>query len=148
MNNITIAGTLGRDAEIKYMANGDAVTSFSVADSQGKDRPTTWWSCSLFGKRAESLSPYLLKGSAVTVSGSVTEREWTDKEGSKRKSMDVRVQDIALQGGRKDSAPSQQAQQAPQRQAHKPAGGGGFEDMDDDIPFANAMRGAARCLAM
>ena len=130
MNSITIAGTLGRDAEIKYMANGDAVTSFSVADSQGKDKPTTWWSCSLFGKRAESLSQYLLKGSAVTVSGSVTEREWTDKEGGKRKSMDVRVQDIALQGGKRDAAP----QQAPQRQAQKPAPSG-FDDMDGDIPF-------------
>ena len=130
MNSITIAGTLGRDAEIKYMANGDAVTSFSVADSQGKDKPTTWWSCSLFGKRAESLSQYLLKGSAVTVSGSVTEREWTDKEGSKRKSMDVRVQDIALQGGKRDAAP----QQAPQRQAQKPAPSG-FDEIDSDVPF-------------
>lgn len=132
MNNLTIAGQLGKDAEIKYMPNGDAVASFSVADSQGKDKPTIWWNCSLFGKRAESLSQYLLKGSAVTISGSVTEREWTDKEGSKRKSMDVRVQDIALQGGRKDSAPS--PQQAPQRQAQKPAASG-FDDNDLDVPF-------------
>lgn len=132
MNNLTIAGQLGKDAEIKYMPNGDAVASFSVADSQGKDKPTIWWNCSLFGKRAESLSQYLLKGSAVTVSGSVTEREWTDKEGGKRKSMDVRVQDIALQGGRKDSAPA--PQQAPQRQAQKPAPSG-FDDMDSDVPF-------------
>ena len=130
MNNLTIAGQLGKDAEIKYMPNGDAVASFSVADSQGKDKPTIWWSCSLFGKRAESLSQYLLKGSAVTVSGSVTEREWTDKEGSKRKSMDVRVQDIALQGGKRDAAP----QQAPQRQAQKPAPSG-FDEIDSDVPF-------------
>ena len=131
MNNLTIAGQLGKDAEIKYMPNGDAVASFSVADSQGKDKPTIWWNCSLFGKRAESLSQYLLKGSAVTVSGSVTEREWTDKEGGKRKSMDVRVQDIALQGGKRDSATTQQA---PQRQAQKPAPSG-FDDMDSDVPF-------------
>ena len=130
MNNLTIAGQLGKDAEIKYMPNGDAVASFSVADSQGKDKPTIWWNCSLFGKRAESLSQYLLKGSAVTVSGSVTEREWTDKEGGKRKSMDVRVNDIALQGGKRDAAP----QQAPQRQAQKPAASG-FDDMDSDVPF-------------
>ena len=130
MNNITIAGSLGRDAEIKYMGNGDPVASFSVADSQGKDKPTIWWNCSLFGKRAESLSQYLLKGSAVTVTGSVTEREWTDKDGQKRKSMDVRVNDIALQGGKRDAAP----QAAPaQRTAPKQASG--FDDMDDDIPF-------------
>jgi len=144
MNNLTIAGQLGKDAEIKYMPNGDPVASFSVADSQGKDKSTIWWNASLFGKRAESLAPYLTKGQAVTITGTVTEREWVDKEGGKRKSMDVRVQDIALQGGKRDEAPRQE----PQRQAAKPAGGGGFEDMNDDIPFANAMRGAARCLAM
>ena len=132
MNNLTIAGSLGRDAEVKYLANGDAVASFSVADSAGRDKPTIWWNCSMFGKRGESLAPYLLKGSAVTVSGSVTEREWTDKDGQKRKSMDVRVSDVALQGGKRDTAP----QAAPaQRTAPKQASG--FEDAfgDDSIPF-------------
>ena len=123
MNNISIAGTLGKDAEIRYLPNGDAVCNFSVADSMGKDKGTIWWNCQLFGKRAESLSQYLVKGQAVTVSGNVTEREWNDKEGNKRKTMDVRVQDVALQGGRKEQ------QEAP-RQAPKPA------PMDDsDVPF-------------
>lgn len=131
MNSITIAGALGKDAEIRYLTNGDAVCGFSVADSQGKEKPTIWWSCQLFGKRAEALSQYLIKGQAVTVSGSVSEREWTDKEGNKRKSMDVRVQEIALQGGKREEAP---------RPAAKPAGkpvaaGSGFDDMNDDIPF-------------
>ena len=86
----------------------------------------------MFGKRAESLAPHLVKGQAVTVVGSISEREWTDKEGNKRKSMNVRVQDVALQGGRRE-----EAQSAP-RQAPKPAPrqAGGFADMDDsDIPF-------------
>lgn len=156
MNNITVAGVLGKDAEIRHMPNGDPVASFSVADSQGRDKPTIWWNCQLFGKRAETLSQYLLKGGAVTVTGTVTEREWQDKEGAKRKSMDIRVNDVALQGGRKEQAqasytPPANARapvQRPAQQAPQPAGGGGFEDMDDDIPFANAMRGAARCLAM
>ena len=122
MNSISVAGTLGKDAEIRYLPNGDAVCNFSVADSMGKDKGTIWWNCQLFGKRAESLSQYLTKGQAVTVSGNVTEREWSDKEGNKRKTMDVRVQDVALQGGRKE-------QEAP-RAAPKPA------PMDDsDVPF-------------
>lgn len=130
MNSITVAGTLGRDAEVKHLANGDAIASFSVADSQGKEKATIWWSCSLFGKRGESLAPYLVKGQAVTVSGNVSEREWQDKDGQKRKSMDIRVNDVALQGGRKDAAP------ATPRQAANPAPtGGGFDDMDSDIPF-------------
>ena len=133
MNSITVAGQLGKDAEIKYMPNGDPVASFSVADSQGKDKSTIWWSASLFGKRAESLAPYLTKGQAVTITGTVTEREWTDKDGQKRKSMDVRVQDVALQGGKRDEAPRQQAAPVP-RQAAKPAPSG-FDDMDSDVPF-------------
>jgi single-strand DNA-binding protein len=125
MNSITVAGTLGKDAEVKYLANGDALCNFSVADSMGRDKGTIWWNCGLYGKRAESLSQYLLKGQAVTVTGSVSEREWTDKEGNKRKSMDVRVNDIALQGGRKDAEPQQ-------RQAPRPAP----VEMDDgDLPF-------------
>ena len=40
MNSITVAGHLGKDAEIKYLNNGDPVASFSVADSQGRDKPT------------------------------------------------------------------------------------------------------------
>ena len=149
MNNITVAGTIGRDAEVRAMPNGDPVASFSVADNQGRDKPTIWWACQLFGKRSESLAPYLVKGQAVTVSGNVTEREWTDKDGQKRKSMDIRVQDVALQGGRREpqSHEYQRPEESP-RQSAKPANTGGFEDMDDDIPFNNPMRGFARCLAM
>ena len=125
MNNITVAGTLGRDCELKYLQNGDAIANFSIADSMGKDKGTIWWNCTLYGKRAESLSQYLTKGQAVTVSGSVTEREWTDKEGSKRKNMDVRVNDIALQGGRRDAEPQLE------RRSPKPQ-----QSFDDqDIPF-------------
>lgn len=134
MNSITIVGQLGKDSEIRFLSNGDPVCSFSVADSQGKDKPTIWWNCSLFGKRAESLQKYLVKGQSVTVVGSVSERDWTDKEGNKRKQIDVRVNDVALQGGRKESsepAPAPQRRAQPQHQAQ----GGGFP-LDDEIPFA------------
>jgi single-strand DNA-binding protein len=108
MNSIFLAGSLGRDAELRHLQNGDAVLNFSVADSAGRDKPTIWWNCQLFGKRAESLAQYLTKGQAVAVSGSVSEREWTDKDGNKRKSMDVRVQDVALQGKREGAKPAQE----------------------------------------
>lgn len=133
MNSITVAGQLGRDAETRYMPNGDPVLSFSVADSQGKEKPTIWWNCQLYGKRAESLAPYLSKGQAVTVSGVVTQREYTDKDGTPRKSMDIRVADVALQGGRKEGAAPAAA---PKTAPNKPAtSGSGFDDMTDDIPF-------------
>jgi single-strand DNA-binding protein len=147
MNSITVAGQLGRDAEIKYMANGDPVCSFSVADSQGRDKPTIWWRCTLWGKRAESLAPYLVKGQSVTVTGTLTEREYTDNEGAQKKAQEVRVNDVALQGGRREesAAPAQEPRHAPaQRQAPAPRqqarpaaapASSGFDDMDDDIQF-------------
>ena len=100
MNYITIAGSLGRDAEMKYMANGDPLCAFSVADSQGKDKETIWWSCALYGKRAEALVEYLKKGQAVTVVGRITERAYTDKSGTDRKVMNVNVSEVMLQGKR------------------------------------------------
>lgn len=136
MNIITIAGSLGKDAEIRFLPNGDPVCNFSVADSQGKDKPTIWWNCALFGKRAESLSQYLTKGQSVTIAGQVTERAYTDKDGQQRKSIDVRVNDIALQGGKREqSSEAQPAQRQPARQAASKPAPSGFDDMDDDIPF-------------
>ena len=147
MNSITVAGQLGKDAEVRFLPNGDAVAGFSVADSQGKDKPTIWWNCELFGKRAESLSQYLTKGQAVTVSGTVSQRTYSDKNGQERTSMDVRVNDVALQGGKRESAP----QSAPERKASTNVGRaavGGFADMDDDIPFNDPLKSRAYALCI
>ncbi len=127
MNNITIAGQLGRDSEIRALPDGTPVCSFSVADSQGRGKPSIWWNCSLFGKRGESLQQYLIKGQAVAIAGNVTEREWTDKEGHPRKTMDIRVSDIALLGSKPQGEPRQPAK-APK------AAPNGFDDFED-TPF-------------
>lgn len=132
MNIITIAGNLTKDTELRFLANGDPVANFSIADNQGKDKHAIFWNCQLFGKRAESLSPHLIRGQSVTVSGSLTEREWTDKDGNKRKQMDVRVNEVALQGGKKESQEPAPRQAAPAQQ-QRPAPN--FSDMDDTIPF-------------
>lgn len=121
MNIISIAGKLGRDAEVKYLPDGTAVANFTVADDQGRAKPAIWWRCQLFGKRAESLAPYLIKGASVTVGGSVSEREY-EKDGAKVKAQDVRVSEVALQGSKPLDAEKQQGRQ----------NDGG---MTDDIPF-------------
>lgn len=135
MNFITIAGQLGRDAEIKYLGSGDPVCSFSVADSQGREKPTIWWSCALFGKRGEALAQYLVKGQSVTVCGTVTEREWTDNNGQKRKSMDVRVGDVALQGGRREGTTPTKTPDGQTAHIKTAAATAGFDDDGSDIPF-------------
>ena len=123
MNSITVSGTVG-NAELKYLQSGDPVLAFSVADGQGKDKPTLWWSCNLYGKRAESLANYVQKGGKVTVVGTVSEDQYTDKNGNEKKAMKVRVSDIALQGGK------EQTEEKPARQAQPQ------QDLtEDDIPF-------------
>lgn len=137
MNSITITGNLGKEAELRSLADGTSVASFSVADSMGRDKPTIWWNCSLFGKRADTLLQYLTKGQQVTIIGTVSEREWTDKDGQKHKSMDVRVQDVALQGGKREpqSHDYQRPEESRQRPAPTKSAGGGFDDFDESIPF-------------
>lgn len=121
MNVLTIAGQLGKDAEVRYTQSGDPVANFSVADQQGKDRETVWWNCQLYGKRAESLSKYLTKGQAVTVTGNVSTNKYTDKHGIERIGYNLRVNDLALQGGRKEGQEPKQERQT--------------KEFDDSVPF-------------
>lgn len=132
MNSWSFTGNLGKDCDQKYTPSGDAVVSFSVGvqSGYGDKAVTTWARCQMWGKRGEAVAPYLTKGQLVGVTGEVTNREYTDKDGNKRTSLDVRVNDLSLLG-KKDGAtqPARPQQAAPQRQP-APAG-----DFDDDIPF-------------
>lgn len=101
MNSSTVAGNVGQ-SELKYLANGDPVLAFSLADSPGKDKPTVWWNCSLFGKRAESLSNYIVKGTPLTATGVASLRSYENKQGVNVTNLELRVSDVALQGGKRD----------------------------------------------
>ena len=125
MNSLTISGVVG-NVELKNLQSGDSILAFSVADSQGRDKPTIWWNCQLWGKRADSLSQFIVKGGKVTVVGTVSEDQYTDKNGNEKKAMKVRVSDIALQGGKEQT-------EEPRRAAPAPAPA--HDDSGDDIPF-------------
>ena len=156
MNSITFDGRLAADAELRYTPSGEPVLSFRVASDIGfgERKSTNWFSCQVWGKRGESLKNYLAKGQQVTVYGQLTLREWQDKDGNKRVSPDVRVNELSLQGGRNEMgassgggmgggmddgygysapAPRQETPAAPRRQEPKAAPR--MDDMDDDIPF-------------
>ena len=139
MNVWNFTGNLGKDSEIRYLQSGDPVVSFSVGVKAGYgDKATTTWArCSMFGKRGESVAPYLVKGQQVAISGEVSLREYTDKQGQSRSSLEVRVNDLTLVGGKREG---QQQAAAPRQQAPQQSGG---MDMDDDIPFMRHAHGAA-----
>lgn len=132
MNAWQFTGNLGGDAETRVTPSGDPVVSFSVGVKSGfGDRATTTWArCQMWGKRGEAVAPYLTKGQLVGISGEVSLREWNDKEGQKRSSLEVRVNDLTLLG-KKDC---QQAAQ-PRQQAPAPQQADSFGDFSDDVPF-------------
>lgn len=136
-NNISIIGRLGRDGEGKQ-AGSTALFEFSVAEDVGYgDRKTTnWWKVQLWGKQAESrVVDFLTKGQQVAVFGEVTMREWTDKDGNKRLSPEIRANSVQLVGSKSDNAVPRDSEPAapPQRRESAPAPR--MDDMDDDIPF-------------
>ena len=132
MNAWQFTGNIGKDAESRFLPNGDPVVSFSVGvkSGYGEKATTTWARCAMFGKRAESVSQYLTKGQLVGISGEVTLREWNDKEGQKRNSLEVRVNDLTLLGKKDGQQAAQPRQQAPA--PHQPDS---FGDFSDDVPF-------------
>lgn len=133
-NKISFAGRLAANAELKHIPSGEALCSFRVASDvgYGDKKSTNWFTCQIWGKRGESLLAHLAKGQQVTVWGTLTLREWADKDGAKRLSPDVRVDEIALQGGKREGeAPAP----APARKPAAAPAGSGFDDMSDDVPF-------------
>lgn len=139
MNQCNFIGRLGRDPEQRFMPNGDAVTSFSIAVGwKGKEKEgAEWVNVTAFGKLAEICHKYLRKGSQVFISGRMKTDEY-EKDGIKRYSTKIiadRMQMLGSkpEGERQEPADGGEYAKASGREAAKP-GGGGFDD-DSDVPF-------------
>lgn len=144
MRTAIFAGFIGRDAELRSIPSGDSVAGFSLAVSTGtKDKPETLWvDCSLWGKRADSLASYLLKGTPVTVCGDVGLQTYTTNAGQPGAKITCRVDKLTFGGKTSggngtDHAPAATA--APARNAYTEARGRpapvATGIIDDDIPF-------------
>ena len=116
VNKIIVIGHLGRDPEMRYTPNGQAVTSFSVASSRryttsGGDQreETEWFNVSAWGKLGETCNQYLTKGQQVYIEGRMSSRTYEGRDGTTRVSIDVFLNDVQFlgaRGGMADSAPS------------------------------------------
>jgi len=140
-NRITIVGYLGRDPEMRYLPSGDPVTSFTVATTEpgrtqdGQQQPdrTTWFRISAFGKLAETCSQFLHKGSYVYIEGPLSQREYTDRDGAQRTSLDVRAREMRMLD-RRDEGGEPGAEMGSPVATGAPAPAGQDANMDD-IPF-------------
>ena len=104
MLNITAAGNLGRDPELKTV-NGSSIASFSLGVRTAKDQ-TSWGNCSVFGKRAETVMQYFKKGSKVVVTGRGNMRSYKGQDGTTKSSLDLAVNDFTLPERQQQNNPS------------------------------------------
>jgi len=104
INRVTLIGRLTRDAELKYTASGSPVCKFSIAVNRSVKRGDNWedevnyFDVVLWGRQAESLNQYLLKGKQISVSGELRQDRW-EQDGKPRSKIEVIANNIQLLGG-------------------------------------------------
>ena len=149
INKAIIVGNLGRDPEVRYTANQNAMANITVAtteswkDKQSGERQerTEWHRVVFFGRLAEIVEEYLKKGSQVYIEGSIRTQKWQDKEsGQDRYTTEIVARDMQMLGSRggEASGASDDNYSGGARSAGGSSGGGatgGDPDLDDDIPF-------------
>jgi single-strand DNA-binding protein len=139
VNKVILVGNVGRDPEVKFMSDGNAIANLSVATSfTWKDKVTgekkeevEWSRVTLRGRTAEVAGEYVKKGTAVYIEGRLRTRKWTDKAGVEKYTTEIVADSMQMLGGkgeRQESAPVA-AKPAPAKSA------GGFDDFDEQPPF-------------
>ena len=107
LNHVTLIGRLTRDAEMRYTSGGTAVSKLSIAVNYRKKSGSEWtqesnfFDVSIFGKTAENLTQYLLKGKEIAVEGELRQSRWQDTEGNHRSKVEVIGNNVQLLGGGK-----------------------------------------------
>jgi single-strand DNA-binding protein len=130
-NKIQIVGYLGRNPELRYTPSGTPVCDFSMATTERRkvrdaetEEVTTWFRVTLWGRQAEVASQFLEKGRLVYVEGRLSQREWTDKDGNPRTSLEVHGTDVQFIGSRGEQPDASQAEEEQPRRAAAAQGGG------------------------
>mgnify|MGYP001559702132 CR=1 FL=1 len=143
-NKITIVGNLGKDPELRYTPQGNAVCNFSVATNEKRrDKTgdfqdvTTWFRITLWGKQAENASKYLTKGSPIYIEGRLRVEEWADRDGKNRFTLDVQATDMQFLGSSRGDELSGSSSSEFNDETPSSAGVSDFSGQpnDDDIPF-------------
>ena len=148
MSSLNLCQFIGRIGKIetRYLSNGDSVTNCSIAvnetwkDQNGeKQERCEWVSITAYKKLAEIMQSYCIKGMQIYVSGKMQTRKYTDKNGIERYTTDIIATDMKMLGNRSGSgsfeAPADHEENAPNLNTSASKSAGGFDDMDDDIPF-------------
>ncbi len=147
INKVILVGNLGKDPEVRYSPNGNAVANITLATSeQWKDRnsgeqqeKTEWHRVVFFNRLAEIVGEYLKKGSQVYVEGKLQTRKWQGQDGQDRYTTEIVASEMQMLGGRQgggdDSWGSSRSAGGSKAAAPAAAPAGDIGDFDDDVPF-------------
>lgn len=146
LNKIFLMGRLTKDPELRRTQSGTAVVSFSIAvdrdhGKKGEDKETDFIDIVAWRNTAEFVSKYFSKGRMVVVEGRLQIRQWTDKDGNKRRSAEVVADNIYFGDSKKSDSSSSGGESAPGYggEGYGYSGDGGFEDLGDEngdgLPF-------------
>jgi len=146
-NRVILVGNLTRDPEIRYTQSGKAVTKFTLAINNPRNKEeTTYVDIVAWDRLGETCNTYLKKGSSALVEGRLVIRSYDDKDGNKRKATEVVIDNMQMLGSRGDRAGGGESDFGGGSRdfAGARAGGGaatagdafgGGDDLDDEIPF-------------
>lgn len=144
LNKIVLMGRLTRNPEIRYTQSQTPVASFTLAvdrDFGGRDggeKQTDFIDCVAWRQTAEFVSKYFSKGRMAVVSGRLQIRDWTDRDGGKRRSAEVVVDNIYFGESKKDGQSAPQSGTAQGQTYAAPTTGQTFTEIDEDdgdLPF-------------
>ena len=147
LNKIILMGRLTRDPELRRTGTGTAVTSFSLAvdrdfKSQSGEKETEFIDIVAWRSTAEFVSKYFTKGRMAVVEGRLQIRDWTDKDGGKRRSAEVVADNVYFGDSKRDGGDSSGYSAAPAYKNAAPsnfnAGGSDFAEIGEDdgeLPF-------------
>ena len=144
LNKVHLIGRLGRDPEVRYMPNGEAVCNFSIATSETwndrqtgqRQERTEWHAITLYRRMAEVAGQYLKKCSQVYIEGRIQSRKYTGKDGIERTAYEIIGNEMKMLGGGNDSGQQAQAETpTPPRRQAPAAPAQPVDDIDDDVPF-------------
>ena len=133
LNKVILGGRLTADVELKQTPSGVSVCQFSLAInrkySKEGEQATDFINCVAWRSTAEFISKYFRKGSSLCVGGSIQTRSWTDKNGQKRSTTEVVVDEAMFVDSKSDGGAAQPSNNEPQQP--------NFEELgaDDDLPF-------------
>lgn len=140
INKVILVGNLGKDPEIRYMPNGEAVANFSVATSESwKDKQsgeqkeqTEWHRVVAFKKLAEIIGEYVKKGSKIYIEGKLRTRKWQDKDGQDKYMTEIIADEMQMLDGKSVVAENAPNESNAGGKLHQPPIS---ESFNDDIPF-------------